>query len=45
MKLLFIAMLFALAMIVGIRGKNPKKQKLKNVTKLFLKGFYSSGMS
>lgn len=44
-KLLFIFMSLALATIVGIKGKNPKKQKLKKVTKLFLKGFSSSGIS
>lgn len=28
----------------GIKGMRPKMQKLKNVTILFLKGFYSSGI-
>lgn len=45
MKLLFRWILLALATIVGMRGKKPKKQKLKNVTKLFLKGFSSSAIS
>lgn len=47
MLLLFIYNLISLALatIVGIRGKNPKKQKLKNVTKLFLNGFSSSAIS
>jgi site-specific recombinase len=45
MKLLLITISFALATMVGMRGKNPKKQKLKKVTKLFRKGFYSSGIN
>lgn len=36
---------FADAIKKGIKGINPKIQKLKNVTKLFLKGFYSSGIN
>ena len=44
-KLLFNSMLLTLAMMIGISGISPNIQKLKNVTKLFLKGFYSSAMS
>lgn len=41
MKFLLSSILLTFAIIIGIKGMSPKMQKLKKVTKLFLKGFSS----